>query len=267
MPPSRPRGPLRILPLLTVGALVAPGAQAQSLRGSASSLDLQNDVARQHDFTYVASPQQVRNMADLGRLVAVSPNGDFEIHQVSFPYARPEVALFIERLASQYRSACNQKLVVTSLTRPLSHQPANASARSVHPTGMAVDLRMSTDRRCRSWLEETLLQLERTGVVEATRETRPPHYHVAVFPRQYMAYVDGMDTRPAETRLAAVADLSGDGGSEGGFEMLEYRVRRGDSLWTIARRLGTTVERLKEENELRTNRIYAGQVITVPAAR
>ena len=43
-----------------------------------------------------------------------------------------------------------------------------------------------------------------------------------------------------------------------------YRVRNGDSLWTIAQKLGTTVARLRAENDLRSNRIYAGQVIVVP---
>jgi LysM repeat protein len=47
---------------------------------------------------------------------------------------------------------------------------------------------------------------------------------------------------------------------------VEYRVRSGDSLWTIARRVGTTVERLKSENGLSSNRIYAGQVIEVPVS-
>ena len=51
--------------------------------------------------------------------------------------------------------------------------------------GMAADLRYSPRRRCRAWLEETLLYLERRALVEATREYTPPHYHLAVLPTAY----------------------------------------------------------------------------------
>ena len=221
------------------------GAEAQSLRGSTRSLDRQNRVARQHDFTYLKTPAQVRRFVEAGYLVPVRDGRDHRLRGVAFPYARPEVALFISRLGRQYRRACGERLVVTSLTRPRTRQPRNASPRSVHPTGMALDLKRSRNRVCRSWLEETLLTLEGRGVLEALRESRPPHYHVAVFPEQYASYVESV-------QLANTA-----GGRD-------YRVRRGDSLWTIARRYGTTVRELRSANHLHGSRIYAGQVLTVP---
>jgi hypothetical protein len=240
--------------LLSVGPR---GASAQSLVGSSASLDIQNGVAREHDFTYLATASQLRRFVQSGYLVSVRPNADFELHAVSFPYARPEVELFIRRLASQYHASCGEKLVVTSLTRPLNMQPANASDRSVHPTGMAVDLRRSSSSRCRAWLEDVLLSLERTRVLEATRERSPAHYHVALFPKQYAAYVN---MRVSNDALANASSPGVD------LRNVEYRVRAGDSLWTIARRVGTTVERLRSENGLSSNRIYAGQVIEVPVS-
>ena len=93
--------------------------------------------------------------------------------------------------------------MVTSLTRPLSRQPRNASSRSVHPTGMALDVRRSNSRSCRSWLESVLLSLEGSGVLEATRESYPPHYHIAVYPQPYARYVDNLTTRSADTRMAS----------------------------------------------------------------
>lgn len=46
-----------------------------------------------------------------------------------------------------------------------------------------------------------------------------------------------------------------------------YRVRRGDNLYAIARRLGVTVSALALENDInRVNRIYAGQVLRVPGS-
>ncbi len=101
---------------------------------------------------------------------------------MSFSYARPEVKTFLEQLSCAYHAACGEPLVVTSLVRPISRQPWNASPISVHPTGMAVDLRRSDRHGCRQWLESTLLALEGEGMIEATRERWPPHYHVAVFP-------------------------------------------------------------------------------------
>jgi len=239
-----------VLATLVASSLFAVSASAQSLRGSSSSLDRQNIQARAHDFTYIDTGSRVRYFAEQGWLVRVRPDRNYTLHAVSFPYARPEVALFIQRLGAQYRAACGEQLVVTSLTRPTTRQPRNASSRSVHPTGMALDLRYSRNRSCRSWLEGVLLSLERTGVLEATRERYPPHYHVAIFPEPYERYVQQIQSRP--TRRTA---------------QMAYTVRRGDSLWTIARRHGTTVDDLKSANGLRGSRIYAGQVLEVPGTQ
>ena len=225
-------------------AVLAGPAAAQNLRGSASSLDRQTAQATRHDFTFLAGAAQLRRFVDAGYLVPVDGNQDYRLKDVSFPVARPEVRLFIERLSSQYRRACGEQLVVTSLTRPLSHQPRNASDRSVHPTGMAVDLRRPAGR-CRQWLEETLRALEARDVLEATAERRPPHYHVAVFPERYAAYVDRLIAR-----AAAVSSV--------------YTVRPGDTLWKIARRHRTSPRTLQQLNSLSSTRIYAGQALTVP---
>ncbi len=196
-----------VAPLLAAGLLLCvQGASAQSLRGSSASLDRQVAQARGHDFTHLTGAAQLRRFVDAGLLVHLAGNRDYTLVDVSFPFARPEVRLFVERLSSQYRRACGERLVVTSLTRPLSHQPRNASDRSVHPTGMAVDLRLPAGR-CRGWLEAVLLSLEARGVIEATRERRPPHYHVAVYPKPYAAYVRALTAEGAgggsETERAA----------------------------------------------------------------
>lgn len=44
-----------------------------------------------------------------------------------------------------------------------------------------------------------------------------------------------------------------------------YRVRSGDTLIGIARRHGTSVEKIKRVNGIRSSRIYAGQVLRIPA--
>jgi LysM repeat protein len=94
--------------------------------------------------------------------------------------------------------------------------------------------------------------LEDSGVLEAARERHPPHYHVVVFPRQYGDYV--------------AAKLGRSGEREERPSVIAYRVRPGDSLWTIARRHGTTVRTLQQTNGLRSTRIRPSQVLRVPVA-
>ena len=229
---------------LAAALLIVPmAAEAASLSGSRSSVGRQNYQARKHGYTFIRTPSQVQRFVANGWLVPVHGNRDYALHGVSFPFARPEVKLFIERLSRQYRASCGEQLVVTSLTRPTTRQPRNASPMSVHPTGMAMDLRRSWKYSCRRWLESTLLYLEGRGVLEAARERRPPHYHVALFPKPYAAYVANLGNEKRD----------------------EYYVVRGDTLYSIARRHSITVGMVKQANNLRGDRIYPGQVLKLPA--
>jgi hypothetical protein len=110
---------------------------------------------------------------------------------------------------------------------------------------MALDLRRSWNRNCRRWLEHVLVDLEAKGILEATRERWPPHYHIALYPRIYRSYVDRLAHQPpANTHLVA----------------------RGDTLWRIAQKHKTTLEAVKSANGLRSNRIYPGQVLSIPSS-
>ena len=238
-----------VLILSTAG--ISPSvAEAQSLQGSKASLDRQNDEAVNHDFTFLREPEQLRRFVSAELLVPVRGGRNYWLKAVSFPYARPEVLLFIERLSAQYMRACGEELVVTSLTRPMSHQPRNASSRSVHPTGMALDLRRSSNSTCRTWLEETLLSLEAQGVLEATRERGPPHYHIAIFPSLYSTYVSRITGRSKEF-IAATSTA-------------RHTVRRRDTLWDISKRYDTTPAKIRDANALRSSVIHPGQVLDIP---
>lgn len=215
--------------------------QAQTLRGSRDSVQRQYNVAVQEGFSFVARSSEISGLVESGQLLRVVENRNLILHEVSNPYARPGVKLLLDRLSAQYRRACGEKLTVTSLLRPQDRQPANAASNSVHPAGMAVDLRIPDRGRCRSWLEQTLLSLEGSGVLDVTRERWPPHYHVAVFTTPYQNYV------------AALTDSN-----------REYRVRRGDSLWEIAQTMGITLAQLRAANGISGDLINIGQRLLIP---
>jgi LysM repeat protein len=175
--------------------------------------------------------------------------------------------LLNHRLSQQYRAACGERLIVTSLLRPINNQPANAVALSVHPTGMAVDLRIPTKSKCRSWLEKTLLSLEKERVLDVTRERRPPHYHVAVYAEQYETRVAALQAKAGQTIAVAPAQQVQEMVvSSGPASQQDYTVRKGDSLWEIAARTGVSVAGLRSANNLHGNRINAGQKLLIPAA-
>ncbi|MDP2651496.1 MAG: DUF5715 family protein, partial [bacterium] len=216
---------------------IGDAAEAQSLKGSPTSLDRQEQKAKEYGYAIFASAMMVREAIDKD-LYPVYSNGDFRFHKVDHPVARPEVKLFIGRLSRQYKKVCGDKLVVTGLTRPKDEPLPNSSDRSVHPAGMAVDVRIPPKRSCRRWLEDVVMHIESSGAIEATRENWPPHYHIAVFP-EYISYAIRVAAgQPATTGpvVASAEDM--------------YRVKKGDSLWKIARRHDTTVAHLRELNKL-----------------
>jgi membrane-bound lytic murein transglycosylase D len=49
-------------------------------------------------------------------------------------------------------------------------------------------------------------------------------------------------------------------------ERVTHIVRKGDSLWTIARKYGTTTTKIQEINNLTSTRLYQGQVLTIFAS-
>ena len=256
---------LAVVSSLILALAAVPILSAQSLKGSRASLLRQKEEAREHDFTYLRTSSNVQEFAERGLLVRLPGNADYALASgsVSFPYARPEVKVFVERLGEQYHDACGERLVVTSLTRPITRQPVNASHLSVHPTGMAADLRRSSRASCRQWLEETLLHLEGREVLEATREQHPPHYHVTVFPDPYMRYIG--KEQPVRIAKARASRTSKSRTVHAASRSRKVRVGRGDSLWTLARRHGVSVSRLKQANGMRSSRLKAGQYLSIPS--
>ena len=177
-------------PLLTAAlvaasliALPEPGA-AQSLRGSHASVSLIYRRAVRGGLDFYETTTDVKRAVVRGELVRLNGNAHYRLDNIGMPYVRPETKAFVLDLAADYHRACGAPLVITSATRPISRRLANSSELSVHPTGMAVDLRKPAGR-CRTWLRRALLAAERRGAIDATEERHPPHFHVAVLPPRY----------------------------------------------------------------------------------
>ena len=184
--------------------LVAPvsTAAADGLAGSRSSMAHQHEIAVKEDYSFLRTPTEVRKLASAGALVPIVPNSNLTLSKVSYPFAREEVRQFVEYFARRYRDSTGTRLVVTSLTRPASAQPRNAHKLSVHPAGMAVDLRIPADASGRQFVERSLLEMEKAGVLDVTRERSPAHYHIAVFAEKWAPFAARQDS------LQAIADAT-----------------------------------------------------------
>ncbi len=298
------------LALLTTSLIIATGSvQAQTLKGSRGSMERQYQVALQNGYGFAKTGARVTEFVKAGDLIKVQETRVLELHDVSYPYARPPVKDFIDQISAQYFSACGEKLTVTSLTRPIDKQPNNAASDSVHPTGMAVDLRIPPVGKCRTWLERTLLSMEAADVLDVTRESRPPHYHVAVFPEVVHQIAESSATSDHEyvvrrgDSLSRISSITGVSVSQlravnglrndtiiAGQKLqipaasqqpintarvnevavnteLTHKVRRGDTLWRLAKRYGTTVEAISKANDLAGDALQIGQVLKVSGAR
>lgn len=261
------------LSLLLVPAALLAGERtsgAQTLRGSPGAVDRAYREAHEHDLTFFRTPASVRRAARAGTLVKMRGNRSYRVHQVTYPYVLPSTLDFVGRLAEQYRARCGEKMVVTSGVRPLTFRLSNSVDKSVHPAGMAVDIRKPRRARCAAWLRERLLHLEAQGAIDATEERNPPHFHLVVYPHGALREVERTPrSEPVVSRASRneVKKSAPASAARKSTTSRTYRVRRGDSLWSIARRHGTSVERIKSANRIRSSRVLAGQVLVIPAKR
>lgn len=239
--------------LLSIVALAAP-LHGQSLRGSQASIDRMYAHAKAERLPFYETTSDVREAAANGRLVKLGESASVQLHQVGYPYLRPSTRMFVDRIAPQYLSTCGEPIVITSAVRPATRQPRNSVSLSVHPTGMAVDIRKPRKAKCLRWLRSTLLELEGENVLEATEEHSPAHFHVAVFPTQY--------TRYATTRAKAESGTQIASRSTGA--TTTYKVHHGDTLWDIAREHHTTVDAILGANDLDGDVIQPGQELRIP---
>ena len=286
---------LRIAAVAVMCAANATSAHAQrrtqfpsELRGSKASVQKMWDFAVDHGLTFYRTPSDIDQAVAAGKLVQLTGDSTYELSRgVGFSYATKEARQFVLYFAPQYHAACGTPLMVTSAARPTSRQPRNANPYSVHPTGIAIDIRRPPAGACQKWLRGALAQLEDQGFVEATEERHPVHVHVAVLTApgtvaslpvlanagspSSVAHVSAPSSAPSPPQAVHIsnppehtADAS-NGEVEDRISGSTYRVRDGDTLWEIARRSGVSVRDLARANR-RSQRgaLRPGVVLRIP---
>lgn len=239
---SRLRVAVPALLLIVSGGELASG---QSLRGSRSSVNRSYNRAVRNDLEFMKTSTGVYEAVKRGGLVTIGITGDLLIDRVEYPFVLATTREVVYAFAGRYHASCGERLMVTSAVRPRVEQPRNASRKSVHPTGMAVDFRRPGGR-CLTFMRKELIALEKQGVVEATEERHPVHFHVVALQLALAPpAVGGAATKTAEDQAAT------------------YAVRPGDSLSEIAKRFGTSVAKLKSLNNLRGSTLQPGQKLRV----
>ena len=284
---DRTRLHARILAAITVALVIgAPIAGAQrrnkepeDLHGSKASVERMYDFAVRHRYPFYLTPTNLDSAIAHGKLVALTGDSTYELTRgVGFSYATREAKQFVTLFAPQYLAACGAPLTVTSAARPMSRQPHNANPHSVHPTGIAVDIRRPPPGPCLTWVRGALAELETKGLVEATEEHHPIHLHIAVLqaPGARFALPDLTHgvvvarVTPPETVAATsngdvkVASLAA-APRDSGARPRTYHVRQGDTLWDVAQKMGVSVKALADANHRSTSTaLQPGTVLKLP---
>jgi LysM repeat protein len=269
------------VPAITLSAPRGPRGEPESLHGSRASVEKMYDFAQRYHYPFYLTPTNVDLAVAAGRLVPLTGDSTYELTRgVGFSYSTREAKQFVTAFAPQYLYACGMPLTVTSAARPLSRQPHNANPHSVHPTGIAVDIRRPPPGPCLDWVRDALARLESEGIVEATEEHHPIHLHVAVLappgsrvtlPNLTQGMVAAVRVPLTPVVVATANPASGGAVANGEVSLLpsglrQYVVRQGDTLYDIARRASVSVQALAEANDRTTRALLKpGTTLLIPA--
>ena len=252
--------------------------EPEDLHGSRQSVEKMYEFALTHHMPFYLTPVNVDDAIAKGRLVALAGDSTYELTRgVGFAYSTREAKQFVLAFAPQYLAACGVPLTLTSAARPMSRQPHNANPHSVHPTGIAVDIRRPAAGPCLTWVRSALATLEERGVVEATEEHHPVHLHVAVLvppggrlviPNLVKTVVARQVTTPP-VPMTTVAAAGGEvklmpGVKDTARARHTYTVRQGDTMWDIANRSGVSMAELKKANAQIASTLKPGITLVLP---
>lgn len=147
--------------------------------GEVSSSEQQYGYATEQHVPFMTSEALYQSSIQDGRLVLLA--GPYLDVQAKRPFVLPSTAAFVRRLSAEYYAAGCGLLVVTDAARLTSERPWGSSIHSVHPAGMAVDIRTRyIPIECADWLRAYVSQMEAEGKVDGTQEWKPEHLHLVV---------------------------------------------------------------------------------------
>ncbi len=95
---------------------------------------------------------------------------------------RPETAQFVQTMARDYTAAACGRLVVTEAGRLTKVKRRGSSPDTVHPFGMAVDIRLvRIEPRCADWIRTYVLEKEALKLIDGTEHFGTQlHMHLVV---------------------------------------------------------------------------------------
>lgn len=164
--------------------------RASLVGGEVSSSEQQFKYAEQSGVVIITS-DNFDGLVRSGDLVRLEgPNIRLRSARV-IPYVIPSTRDFVLQLAYDFgQQGCGELVVNDALRVAGSIMPSAASSFSVHPRGMAVDIRVNgISERCETWMNTYLMENEAEGKVDATREhwkvvrgqrVPNPHFHLVV---------------------------------------------------------------------------------------
>jgi hypothetical protein len=138
--------------------------------------------ARAYGFDLTYSSDEFWAMVNRGMFVHIKSSPDIPLKVIfGTPFVLPSTARFTRRLAYAYSEGGCGDLYVTGGGRFRTFR--NSSEFSVHPAGMAVDIRIrGLSEDCKQLLYRELYQAEADRVADVTEERWPAHLHVVVIP-------------------------------------------------------------------------------------
>jgi hypothetical protein len=156
--------------------------------GQVSSSEQQFRYAAERQIPFMATEAEYQSRVSTGYFVRLeSPFMDVHARR---PYALASTVAFMTEMSEAYYSFGCGRLTVKDALRLSAERPSNGSVYSVHPSGMAVDLRVrDIGEACENWMNSYLLEKEAEGRVDATREywkmvrgqkVPNPHFHLVV---------------------------------------------------------------------------------------
>ncbi len=162
--------------------------QVSFLGGELSSSERQLAYTKANAIPLISSNADYWELVRRGYLVSLR-HPDLEVG-AKRPHVLPTTARFIYEIAEQFRTAGCGRLRINDATRLVSERPKNGSPYSVHPAGMALDVRViNLSERCYAELNRLLHTAEAELQADVTREYKPEHFHVVVIPYEEVRFI------------------------------------------------------------------------------